>query len=320
MKPRQVRVRQGTPEWDAFRRRHVTASDAPVIVGESPYRSALDLYLEKTTGEQVQPDPATAHRFALGHAMEPVALAMYSERTGRKVRRGRVLESREHPWLSASLDGEADGRLVEAKWSTSRRFDDGVPGDVLVQVMHQMAVAGAEAADVAVLTPRDFTIHEVRFDLAFWLSIFELERAFLAACRDGIPPAPDASEASRQAVLRLHPQDDGTTMIADAEMGSLVRLILDAKGRQETIAEELQGWENALRFLMADASTLIGPGFSVTYKRAKDSQRIGWAEYVASLERIVAPEHAGELADIKGVYTYTSPGTRRLLVKREMQG
>ena len=140
-KPRVVRVRQGTPAWHDFRATHIGSSDAPVIVGESPYRSALDLYVERTTSA-AEPDAFTARLFRIGHAMEPVILALYAEETGAKVRKGRVLEDRMVPWLSASLDGEtADGTIVEAKWTSSSRWRDGVPADVLVQVTHQMAVA-----------------------------------------------------------------------------------------------------------------------------------------------------------------------------------
>ena len=75
--------------------------------------------------------------------------------------------------------------------------------------------------------------------------------------------------------------------------------------------------ENALRFLIGERTGIEGPGFRVTYKRAKDSQRIGWEEYAGSLERMV-----GDAAyDLKSLYTYTKPGTRRLLVSRmEEQG
>jgi len=154
-----VRVRQGSPEWHAFRASHIGSSDAPVICGESPYRSALDLYAEKIGAVQEAPDKSQARIFQVGTHMEGIILQMYQEATGRKVRKGRVLESRDLPWLSASLDGETeDGRIVEAKNTSSSRWDNGVPADVQVQVQHQMGVTGARVADVAVWTGRAFTV------------------------------------------------------------------------------------------------------------------------------------------------------------------
>lgn len=320
MKPRRITVRQGTPEWHAFRREHVGSSDAPVIAGESPYRSALDLYLEKRTGEQPDVDPGTAHRFALGHAMEPVALAMYAEREGRKVRKGRVLESRDVPWLSASLDGETDGRIVEAKWATGTKFDDGIPGDVLVQVTHQMAVSGIHVADVAVLTPRDFTVHSVGFDEAFWGSIFDLECEFIGHVRRGDPPEPDGSDASRRALGRMHPQDDGTIIEADGEMAALILQVIDGKERAKALDAEVSALENALRFLIGDASGVEGSGFRVTYRKSKDSETVAWQEYASSLRAMIAEGAPGLLASadaMRGIYSGVKAGYRRLLVTRK---
>jgi putative phage-type endonuclease len=303
-KPKQIRVRQGTPEWHAFRRTHIGSSDAPVIAGESPYRSALDLFVEKTTGP-AEVDATTARLFRIGHAMEPVILGMYAEDTGRKVRRGRVLQDSIIPWLAASLDGDADGRVVEAKWSSSRRWDDGVPPDVLVQVTHQMAVAQVNEADVAVLSPRD---------AAFWTSILELETRFIDDhLWPNIPPEPDGSRSSREAIGRLFPEDDGEMIPADAETTSLVERILDGDAKADALKAELDGMRNALRFLIGERSGIEGPGFKVTNRRAKDSQHFGWAEYAGSLERMIDAAILDEY-DLKSLYTYTKPGTRRLLV------
>jgi len=318
-KAKQVRVRQRTPEWHAFRREHIGSSDAPAIAGESPYTSALAIYAEKV-GEPAPIDPASARLMMIGQMMEPVILDFYADETGRKVRKGRVLEDRTIPWLAASLDGEAEGRIVEAKFTTTRRFNDGVPPDVLVQVTHQMAVAGAEVADVAVFTGRDFLIHEVPFDPAFWDGIYTLEAAFWQRLVDRDPPPPDASDSSRKALAGLYPVDTGEMIQADPEMAALVRLILDGKDRLKFISTELDGWENALRYLIGPRTGIEGPGFHVTYRKAKDSQRIGWAEYAGALERLLPPDKAGEAQEIKSIYTYTQEGSRRLLVNRESQG
>jgi putative phage-type endonuclease len=319
-KPRVVHVRQGTIAWHDFRAKHIGSSDAPVIVGESPYRSALDLYVERTTGA-VEPDAFTARLFKIGHAMEPVILSLYAEETGHKVRKGRVLEDRMVPWLSASLDGETDDAIVEAKWSSSSRWRDGVPADVLVQVTHQMAVARVSACDVAVLSPRDFTIHRVPFDAGFWGGILALETRFMEDhLIPGIPPPPDASASSRAAIARLYPEDSGEMVPADAETTSLVERVLTRKAELEALTDELDGMENALRFLIGERTGIEGPRFRVTYKRAKDSQRIGWEEYAGNLERLIDQAILDEY-DLKSLCTYTKPGTRRLLVSRtEEQG
>ena len=317
MRPYKVlRLRQGSPEWLEYRRTHIGASDAPAIAGESPYSSPYSLWCEKVDGGK-EIDPATAHRFRIGHAMEGVARGLYTEQTGLRLRPGRVLESRETPWIFASLDYEAADRIVEAKWTTSSRFDDGLPGDVLVQVTHQMAVSGVRSTDVAVLSPYAFRIFPVAFDEAFWSNILHVEGVFYHEhLMTGIPPAPDGSEATTAALRSQHPEDDGQVIVADADAAIIIRRLLDAKARAAIIEGEIGGMENALRYIMGDASQMVGPGFSVSYKKAKDSVKVDWS---AVAQRLL-DFHPDLLADYDVAIhaaTTTQPGTRRLLVRAE---
>lgn len=316
-----VRLRQQSDAWIAFRQAHIGSSDAPVIVGESPYRSPLDLYLEKVQGPE-EVDADKARLFRIGHRMEPLILDLYSEETGRKVRRGRVLESRDLPWLSASLDGEAPGRIVEAKWTSSSRWDAGVPGDVMVQVTHQMGVSGIPHADVAVLTPRGFTVYGVPFDRAFWDAILSQEETFRERIRLHLPPPPDASESSRKALARLHPEDSGEILEADPVATEIVRDLLEAKAVAKNLEGTIGSLENSLRFLLGEASGLKGPGFTVSYRKTRDSERVNWQGLAESLDGIIgesAPDRRDEVETLRGIYTTTTLGSRRLLVK-EAQG
>lgn len=312
LRPRTVRLRQDSDAWETWRRRHIGGSDAPVIAGESPWSSPLDLWLAKVEGK-TDASPDTQRLWRIGKALEPVVLALYEEETGRKVRRGRVLESREIPWLSASLDGEAGDRIVEAKWTSSSRWSDGVPGDVLVQVTHQLAVAGKPVADVAVLTPRGFSVHEVAFDERFWGAILALEEEFWGRVERREPPPPDASEASRRAMARLWPDDSGTILDADPAAVQIVTDLLAARARAKELEATIASLENALCWLLADASGMRGPGFSVSYRRTKDIARTDWPAYAAALEALLS-EAAIPLPAKEG-FTSVQPGSRRLIVR-----
>jgi putative phage-type endonuclease len=112
-------VRQATAEWAEARRSGIGGSDAPVVVGESPYRSPYELWAEKL--RLVQP-PEENEAMTWGRRLEPVVAAAYTEATGRRLRRvRRLLRSRERPWQLASLDRAVVGeqRLVEIKTTRS---------------------------------------------------------------------------------------------------------------------------------------------------------------------------------------------------------
>ncbi|RFF46216.1 YqaJ viral recombinase family protein [Xanthomonas campestris] len=64
---------QGTPEWQAHRATHLNASDAPAMLGCSPYKTRAQLVREVATGIGEEHDDATLQRFADGHRYEALA-------------------------------------------------------------------------------------------------------------------------------------------------------------------------------------------------------------------------------------------------------
>ena len=62
---------QGSAEWHQHRRNHFNASDAPAMMGCSPYKKRAELLREMATGiVDAEIDPITAKRFADGHRFE----------------------------------------------------------------------------------------------------------------------------------------------------------------------------------------------------------------------------------------------------------
>ena len=75
-------IQQGTPEWHAFRAAHITATDAAVILGASPYKTRSELMIEKVTGVTPEVDSATQKRFDKGHRFEALARPLAEEIIG----------------------------------------------------------------------------------------------------------------------------------------------------------------------------------------------------------------------------------------------
>ena len=67
------KIIQGTPEWHEFRSRHLNASDAPAMMGESPYKTRDALLREKATGVVAEASSETQRRFDDGHRFEALA-------------------------------------------------------------------------------------------------------------------------------------------------------------------------------------------------------------------------------------------------------
>ena len=114
---RVVKLDQRTDAWREWRHQGIGASDAPIIMGENPWKDAADLLYAK---RQSARDPGRNAAMTFGEDCEPDALTGYIRRTGNAVA-PICLESKEHPWMRASLDGmSADGsKIVEIKCGAS---------------------------------------------------------------------------------------------------------------------------------------------------------------------------------------------------------
>ena len=68
-----VNLIQGGMEWHAHRSQHWNASDAPAMLGISPYKSRTALLDERKTGINQDIDAGTQRRFDDGHRFEALA-------------------------------------------------------------------------------------------------------------------------------------------------------------------------------------------------------------------------------------------------------
>lgn len=300
--PRKLRLLQGSDEWLAARRDLITATDVAVIEGVNPWKCEQDLADEKLTGNGQ--DSTLVMR--VGSALEGLILDAYSEQTGRKARHVRGLwVSREYPWAAASPDATAAGRLVELKWSGSRRrFADGLPEDVEVQARWQAMVAEVDVVDVAALVVGEdrLRLFEVHRDATIEAYLVAKAQDFRARLAAGGPFA-----QSLDSVKRKYPADDGTEIAADADLDAAVRALWDLRGRRKQLEENEAVLETAIKTRMADAARLTGDGWAVTWKRTKDREETDWKAVAAGL---LAAMPETERAALVGLHSVVRPGFR----------
>jgi putative phage-type endonuclease len=135
---------QSTEEWLSWRRGGIGASDAPVVMGLSPWQKAGELLLLKT-GQQAE-RPANSY-MQRGKDLEPLAREAFIRHTGIEVDPVCV-QSTDHAWMRASLDGlSPNGRqVVEIKCPGEKdhRFAASgcVPEKYFPQLQHILAVTG----------------------------------------------------------------------------------------------------------------------------------------------------------------------------------
>lgn len=139
-------VVQGTPEWHAFRANYLMASDAPAMMGVSPYKSRDQLLREKKTSVVADVDPRTQKRFDDGHRFEALARPYAEKYIGAEL----YPICGSNDIYGASLDGMVMDMVVG--WEHKSMNDDiraakeaeDLPLVYHVQVNHQFIVTGAE--------------------------------------------------------------------------------------------------------------------------------------------------------------------------------
>lgn len=141
-----VDLEQGSAAWLGWRAGGIGASDAAVVLGLSPFKTAERLFQELTG--QVEPELGN-YAMRRGQRLEPVAREEYERRHGIPMPPC-CGEHEAMPWVRASFDGlSVMGDLVlEIKWPNWQAHEEALGGRVpeyyWPQVQHQLLVSGAE--------------------------------------------------------------------------------------------------------------------------------------------------------------------------------
>lgn len=77
-----IELTQGSPEWHEYRRTARNASDAPAMLGISPYKTREELLREKATGIVPEPTPQQQRIFDRGHLIESLARSVAEDVIG----------------------------------------------------------------------------------------------------------------------------------------------------------------------------------------------------------------------------------------------
>jgi putative phage-type endonuclease len=135
-------VDQGTADWLELRKLHVTASDALIVMGMSPWRTRDQLLQEKLG---LIPPQEVNSAMLRGQLLEPKARACAEEMLG-TLFMPEVYSSIEYPFMLASLDGVCiDNKIIlEVKCTNKKNHElaknGKIPEYYMPQVQHQIAV------------------------------------------------------------------------------------------------------------------------------------------------------------------------------------
>ena len=268
------------------RNEYMGCSELAAAVGVNPWKTPLDVYLEKT-GQVPRTDLSDNEAVYFGHVLEDVVAQEFSRRQGFKVQRqsAEIVHPR-LPFLRGHIDRRIVGRRagLECKTAGIRQAQhygeigtDEVPTHYLVQCAAYLSITGWDEWHLAVLIGgQDFRVYKIPRDEGLIATLEARAEQFWQAVQDRTPP--DASTLAGASLL--WPQDSGATVTATPEQAELVRQLRAHRAAikaTEAVADDI---ELEIKKALGEAATLLSPdGQPLATWRTQEARRFSTSAF-----------------------------------------
>ncbi len=252
------------------RQKYIGGSDVAAILGVSPYKNAVDLWLDKITPPRE--DNSNWRAKARGTRMEPYIVDMIREEHGiTATNRGERYIDKDMPFLASEIDfeyTESDGSTQNGEIKTVHPFKkkewgeeltDSLPLHYVAQVQHGLGVTGRQVCKVFALIGDELKPYVVERD-------DELIEAMRARCNTfwndyvipKVQPPLDFQQpdSALETLKRLYPGTDGT-VIDSNPMDQHWRMVMEeAKQMQKHYENIIAGARAHVLARMGNAAAL----------------------------------------------------------------
>ncbi|MEB6549118.1 YqaJ viral recombinase family protein [Heyndrickxia sporothermodurans] len=261
-------------EWLMERTKGIGGSDCGIILGLNKYRTAFELWLEKTG--QVEPIEIDNEAIYWGNEMENVVAKEFEKRTDKKVRRSNFMYSHpNHPFIKANVDRLVVGESAVLECKTASAYlakewkDEEIPDTYLVQVQHYLGVTGKQKGYIAVLIGGNkFVWKEVERDEELINMIFQAEINFwnnhvLA----NVPPPLDGSSAAEKYLKEKYDRaEKDKEVVLPPDYKEILVQYEKIKSDEKLIKKAKTEIENKIKAELQDAERGIVSDYLVTWK------------------------------------------------------
>ena len=188
-------MEQNEKEWHEWRRQGLGASDLPIIMGDSPYKTAFELWLDKTGQAKEEKNKSMEFILRKGHDIEVIARNKYEILTG-KTWEPILVEHQQFKHFRASLDGynKELNECWECKYIGKEGFEEvragKVPQKYKAQVQWQLMVSGAKRNHFVCMNDTQEMVYTiVERDEAYMEKLVDAALIFWKKVVDKTPPA-----------------------------------------------------------------------------------------------------------------------------------
>jgi len=267
-------------EWLEERTKGIGGSDAGTILGLNKYRTAFELWLEKTG--QVIPQEIDSEVIYWGNEMEDVVAKEFEKRTDKRVRRSNFMYNHpKYPFIRANVDRLVVGESAVLECKTASAYlakeweADEIPDTYLVQVQHYLGVTGKEKGYIAVLVGGNkFIWKEVERDDELINMIFDAEKHFWEYhVIQGHPPELDGSSAAEKYLKEKYERaEKDKEIILPSDFKDMLAQYEKIKVDEKLIKTAKTEIENKIKAELKDAETGLVDSFLVSWKNQSQNR------------------------------------------------
>ena len=253
-------------EWLRERKSYIGGSDLGAICGLSPYRTALDVYLDKTSND-ISEDTNAAMRW--GTLLEDIIAKEYAQVTGYDVEiEPNTIYHPEHKFLGANIDRWVDrwvnngtyilecktaGFTKAKEWGDSGT--DQIPEPYLIQVAYYAAICNVSKVDIAVLIGgQDFRIYTYERNIELEDKLIKIACNFWSNhIEKRVPP----KCVNTRDTFNLFPQSNYQEIVAESNIMEKLEQLKSLKKEENRIADTIEKLKTDIQEFMRDYDVLI---------------------------------------------------------------
>lgn len=264
-------------DWYKIRKTYIGGSEISALAGLNPYKTAVDVYLDKISDEIDLTTPSEAAHF--GNLLEDVIAEEYARRTGNQVStEPNLIRHSKYPFIACNIDRWVNNKefILECKTTSLINKDqwgldgsDFLPDYYLLQCAYYSMICNVPKVDIAVLIGgQTFRIMTYTKDLKLETQLITIAKNFwLNNVMKKIPPVATSLEDTQ----KLYPMSEDNSITIDDAIRVEIENVkfykeelarIDAKIKESQI--KIQNYMQHNSFLIDNDGSVL-----VTWKSAK---------------------------------------------------
>lgn len=260
-------------EWLLKRKEGIGGSDVASILGISPYKSSVSVYLDKTSDE-LETYTLDNYKMELGEKLEDFVAKEFTLRTNKKVRNvNGILKNEKYPYSIANIDKAVVGErafleCVVTNSFNKKKYKSEVPPHIKAQCYHYMAITGATHCYVAILVGNEeLIIHTLNRDEDAIDHIMKIEKDFWDTYVLGNNiPLPDGSDDYSKFISGIY-EDSIDEVLVIFEKEEVMSKYDEIKSKMKELDKEKKSMEQFFKSQMGNYEVAFIGDRKLSWKR-----------------------------------------------------